>query len=203
MIPSLIPSFECVTRADPSPAGFSLVETLIAITILTMAIVGPYTLTQRVLEDSYLARDTLIASGLAQEGIETVRFFRDSNYLYKNRNSGTTYTWLAGVDGTDGQFGTGRDCLAPKACKFDFSLSAFPTIAAPCDGGVAGCGALYPQSDGRYTVAQGGATPIAKFYRALQLTTISATEVKVTVTVTWYEHGPHTVTQTEYIRDWL
>lgn len=61
--------------------GFTLVETLVAITILLVAIVGPMSAISSSLSQMSLARDQMTAINLAQEGIEAVRQKRDSNVL--------------------------------------------------------------------------------------------------------------------------
>lgn len=61
--------------------GFTLVETLIAIAILLVAVVGPISLVGDSLHKIYYAKDEMIAINLAQEGIEVVRQIRDSNML--------------------------------------------------------------------------------------------------------------------------
>jgi len=61
--------------------GFTLIETLVAITLLTIAITAPITLTGRSLAAAFYARDQVTAFHLAQEAIETVRHIRDRNAL--------------------------------------------------------------------------------------------------------------------------
>jgi Tfp pilus assembly protein PilV len=51
-------------------SGFTIVETLVAITILMIAIAGPLTIAQKGLTASTYARDQMIASFLAQDGLE-------------------------------------------------------------------------------------------------------------------------------------
>ena len=59
----------------------TLIETLVAISILAVAIVAPMSLTMQSLSSAYYARDQVIASNLAQEAIESVRAVRDGNIL--------------------------------------------------------------------------------------------------------------------------
>lgn len=65
----------------------TLVETLVAISILAMAIVAPMSLTMQSLSAAYYSRDQVIASNLAQEAIEAVRARRDANILTLALNS--------------------------------------------------------------------------------------------------------------------
>ena len=61
--------------------GFTLTETMIAITILTFAVAGPLFTASRSIIAADIARDQLTASYLAQEGIEYVRMMRDNAML--------------------------------------------------------------------------------------------------------------------------
>ena len=62
--------------------GFTLVETLIAVSIFTVSILGLLSvLTQGSINSKY-AKQKLVASYLAQEGIEYVRNMRDTYVLY-------------------------------------------------------------------------------------------------------------------------
>lgn len=70
--------------------GFTLIETLVAISVLVMALVGPLTIAEQSLRSAYYSRDQITAFYLAQEGIEYVRAIRDQNYLEGR-------SWLTGV----------------------------------------------------------------------------------------------------------
>ncbi len=73
-----------------SSSGMTLIETLVAITILTVAIVAPMSLAMQSLAASYYARDQITASNLAQEAIESVRAVRDGNILTMAYSPDTT-----------------------------------------------------------------------------------------------------------------
>ena len=61
--------------------GFTLIETLVAVTILTVSIVAPMVLASQSLQSAYYARDQIIAENLAQEALEAVRQVRDGQIL--------------------------------------------------------------------------------------------------------------------------
>ena len=61
--------------------GFTLVETLVAVMLLSIAIVAPMLLTVRSLSSAYYAKDQFTAFYLAQEGIESVHQIRDNQIL--------------------------------------------------------------------------------------------------------------------------
>lgn len=76
------------TAAGQRPTGFTLIETLVAITLLTVAIVAPMALTTQSLATAYYARDQITAFYLAQEAIEAVRSIRDGQVLQIAQSTG-------------------------------------------------------------------------------------------------------------------
>lgn len=74
--------------------GFTLLEVMIAITILTIGIGGSYVLIQQTLRGGNIAESKLIAYYLAQEGIEITRNIRDNNWLLKR---GSDVKWDEGI----------------------------------------------------------------------------------------------------------
>lgn len=66
-------------RVDKS--GFTFVETLVAITVLLVAVVAPMSLAQDGITASRLAQDQIVAFYLGQEGIEAVKNMRDHNRM--------------------------------------------------------------------------------------------------------------------------
>src|SRR3989344_2234390 len=61
--------------------GFTLIETLIAVLLLSTAITGPLTIASKGLTVTLVAKDQFIAFYLAQDAMEQVRFLRDSACL--------------------------------------------------------------------------------------------------------------------------
>lgn len=85
--------------------GFTILETLVAITIILIAITGPLDIIAHSLKASYYSRDEVTAFYLAQEAIEYARNERDNNELNDNT---TVDGWLVGAVGSqDGSV----DCL--------------------------------------------------------------------------------------------
>ncbi len=171
--------------------GFTLVETLVAITVIATAMVVPLYSVQQSLNISRVARDQLIASSLAQEGIEYVREMRDSNYI-TNASAPGSRTWLAGIDGTQGGTQESANCQSPNVCYIDFRANEVTR-----NGGV-----LYLDSNNLYNQENQGLPTV--FRRTLTYTSISATEVNLVVTVSWTTKGmPYTFTISERLHDWL
>lgn len=78
--------------------GFTLIETFIAITILIIAILGPFELARRSIASATVSQNRITSFYLAQEAIEYIRNERDNNFLLHN-------PWLQNLDscfGIDG-----------------------------------------------------------------------------------------------------
>lgn len=173
--------------------GFTLVETLVAITVVVTAMVGPLYAVQQALNASRSARDQLVASSLAQEAVEHVRGIRDSNYLYLLANTGSSRSWLYGVDGTGGSV----NCISGP-CVVDPTLDPTQSTASRT------ITPLYLSSTNLYNQASSG-TP-TKYTRTVQLTPVSGSvsEMTVTVIVTWTtKNQSRNVTITERLHNWL
>lgn len=70
--------------------SFTLLEVLIAITVITIGLVGAVSLITHSIASSAVLKGKLLAAEFAQEGIEAVRGIRDDNWLWR-RN------WLNGL----------------------------------------------------------------------------------------------------------
>ena len=141
--------------------GFTLIETLVAISILLLSISAPLTIASRGLASSYFARDQITAFYLAQDAVEYVRNTRDNNFL-----SGAN--WLNGLPDTDGAL---------------FTVDTTDGVMALCPGGV--CATLdYNNSTGFYSHDDpSGSASI--FTRSVSIQTINANEVIISVSISW------------------
>jgi len=61
--------------------SFTLIEVIVAMFLLTVGTVGSFSLIQRTIAFTSISYSQLVASYLAQEGIEAIRNIRDTNYL--------------------------------------------------------------------------------------------------------------------------
>jgi len=188
--------------------GFTLVETLIAISILSVAVVGPFVAIQSALVASYAARDQVIASMLAQEAIEYVRSVRDANYIAMVANPSGGTTWFTGLDSTGGV-----DCVdpnpndaTPRRCIVDVIQNISPTSykVALCGSNGSGTCAPLRRSPTTYLYTQDTNYPVTPFTRSITLSSVSAREMRVTSVVTWSSgHRSYTITLTEILSAWL
>lgn len=60
--------------------GFSLLEVIVAILVVTIGVVGAMSLINYSISSIAIGKSQIIASGLAQEGLEIARSIRDNNW---------------------------------------------------------------------------------------------------------------------------
>ncbi|MEK7602013.1 MAG: hypothetical protein AAB472_00790 [Patescibacteria group bacterium] len=191
---------DLLVKGTPTVTAFTLVETLVAIMVLTICVVGPFQVAQGVLATAYVSRDKLIASAIAQEGMEYLRAIRDSNYLY-NIHTSSTLSWLSGFDGNNGPNCYSNTCVIdtsqyPAAVPFQAGNSIIACSDSTCS-----TRPLYLSSSNIYNQQTSGVR--TRFTRTIKLVQISATETQVTVTVSWVGHANYSVTLVENIQNWL
>jgi prepilin-type N-terminal cleavage/methylation domain-containing protein len=177
--------------------GFTLIETLVAVTILTLAVAGPLVTASRAVTAAQIARDQLTASYLAQEGIEYVRMMRDNEYLavYNQPNASslawTNFLAVASI----GKCATSAIGVAPF-CTLD-AVGIVPVQA--CSGS---CQALNLATAGAvsyYTQGAGQATPFTRTIQAVG----AAPGEKIVSKVSWTFHStPYSVTVTTNLTPW-
>lgn len=178
--------------------GFTIIETLVAITILTTSIVGPMYAIRNALVTSYTARDKLIATSLAQESIELVRQIRDNNYLYNLEHPSSPKEWTDGLDGLDCY---SNDATNDQFCSTDSTENAVVNQVQECEGE---CGPLYISATNLYTQSDATGARPTTFYRTLQMYEARPDEVRILVTVTWKTHNvEYSITVTDVIYNWL
>lgn len=147
--------------------GFTLIETLVAISILVLSLASPLSIASNALKSAYYARDEVTAFYLAQEGLEYVRAVRDQNWL-----ASPAQDWLTDLDGGTG---ASRDCVH-TSCVVDFPNFEHTSCPGTCPA------LLVSDNGGLYNQLSGTPSP---FTRTVSVTELSPTEVKVTVMVTW------------------
>lgn len=178
-----------------SGGGFTLIEVIIAISILTIAVGGSFALIQQTLVVVSLNQSELIASYLTQEGIEIVRNIRDNNWL-DQKDSLETPPQPLWDDGL-------TVCQPPANCcegdyktdiPFNSSLASFPN----CDYN----NLHYLNIDENGFYGYSGTTP-TKFKRKINVTKVDANTLEVSVDVQWQERGrAHNIKAQDYLYNW-
>lgn len=156
--------------------GFTLVETLVAISILLIVIIGPMTIAQKGIQNAYFAREQVTAVFLAQEAIEAVRKFRDSDGLevypvnpIVGSESGLAWSWY-----DDGAV-IPTSCADGTGCAYDVINDSFEACSSGC--------ALRRDTNGNYLHDSGSPTPFTrKVYIEEE---IGGEVVSVKVDVSW------------------
>jgi type II secretory pathway pseudopilin PulG len=169
------------TPTQQSNAGFTIIETLVAITILMIAIAGPLTVVSKGLTAALYARDQMIGSYLAQDALEFLKNVRDNNKL-----AGGSITWLNGIT-------NGSTCSQSSPCTVD-TISGDPTGIptygiVQCSYGSPTCGQMYLVSSGdlggySHTVS-GIKTQFTRTFYVTPSTANPTSEAKLVVTVSW------------------
>ncbi|MEI8130493.1 MAG: prepilin-type N-terminal cleavage/methylation domain-containing protein [bacterium] len=184
--------------------GFTIVEVLIALTIFSIAVAGVITVAAQGGLTINIARNKLVATYLADEGIELVRGLRDTDVAGVPADSRST-GWASFVSG-----------IAPCAtstsvsCDIDATNYAgatiFPNVANIVSCPVTGCPLYYDVSSGFYKDTwSAGVPPVSVFARKITVDPVplSTDEVTVTVTVTWKDGiTPMSLTHTEELFNW-
>ncbi len=184
-----------------SMKGFTLIETLIAITILTLAIAGPMVTASRSIVAAQTARDQLTASYLAQEGIEYVRAMRDNEYLTAYQAGGSnvsTTAWNNFLTASINQC-RGATCTLDPSRSMG-SGSGFSLVPCSPDS----CPPLYltQLSNGTYGYTEQGGTA-TPFTRTIQAIDVSESDERIVSKVSWSFHGiPYSVTITDNLTPW-
>lgn len=186
------------------PSAFTLVETLVAVTILTLAVAGPIYVADRAIIASRLAESQLVASYLAQEGVEYARHMRDNEYLASFRTGGTAVSqsaWDAFLSGSDSYSIT--QCES-SGCMLDPTKppgTGSHAALNPCSG--ESCTPLYVGQNGVYKQDNSGGAIVTPYTRTVQAFPVSANDERIVSTVSWEYHGvPYTVAVTDHLTPW-
>ncbi len=173
--------------------GFTLLEVIVAIFILTVGVGGSFALIQQTLFTATMAQSRIIAAYLAQEGIEIIRNIRDNNWL-EQRESPPLPLWNEGLN----------SCSPPSSCCEADNETDTPSSYPPLTT-ITGCAFddlsyLNIDSNGFYSYSHGEQT---KFKRKIFIERISADKMKVVVIVEWQDRGKiHQIEVVEHITNW-
>jgi len=174
--------------------GFTIVETLVAVAILSISITATFTAVQGGIRTSTVAKDQTTAFYLAQEVVEYIKNIRDENALHALNDIATgapsPRTWLYGIaeDGNDPcYFGTNKVCQIDSPSKtIEFCNSAPITSGPPnvCEN--------LTQNEANGLYGHNSSWEETRFKREIQLEEVEpGKEIRVVVTISWTSNvGP-------------
>ena len=186
-------------------AGFTLIEAMVAVSILALSIGGPLYAANRALVATQIARDRLTASYLAQEAIESVRENRDDLYV------GAVFNHTPTSEAWTGFLGDISSCIS-SVCTVDTSLRPQPYSYDNCARTHAACDQPLYLSDvdgvTQYSQQSTSGSTQTVFTRTIQATPIEdddneVIEVGVVATVSWVSRGAtYNVSITDHLTPW-
>ncbi len=176
---------------NQTQTGFTLVETLVALSIFTTAIVAIIVVSAGGIGNLQIAEKRAQGSFLAQEGIELVRNIRDSAMLAGTNGSGWT-TFITSNSGGIAACTNGASCtIDPITLAVTACVGSCPPIRHDLSGGI-----------GTYDYTS---TTASVFVRTIQVSFAApgtTDEVRVTSTVSWPEGTTQSLTLTEDLFNW-
>lgn len=179
--------------------GFSLLEVILVISIVTIGLLGVFSLVAQNIQVQNVNKNYLVASMLAQEGLELVRNIRDTNWLSRHADANETpYDWKLGAGA-----GSNSDIVQDGAYVIDYSgnindslvnIDSIDDIRAR----------LYFNDDGYYFHDNTGVATTTDFYRLISVfEDISGNYIVASSTVRWKNAGrTHNYAVETYLYDW-
>ncbi len=166
--------------------GFTLVETLVALSIFTISIIGLISATAGGINNVTYSKNKIAAMALAGEGVELVRNIRDTDAI------GSTTGW---ADFTSQM----NACSSSVGCAIDAEAL---TVSACTSGGCPALRKYINASSASYFGYQGSDT--TPFVRTIKVSSVSPDEVLVTSTVSWLQGaGTKSVSTVEHLMNWF
>ena len=174
--------------------AFTLVETLVAISIFTMSILGLMSVLASGISNTNYAKNKIIASYLAQEGIEYIRNMRDSYVLYATNGTWNNFKSKLASCNSGG-----------NECGFNTVLYSFPLdndFIKKCNTGLI-CNVYL--DNGTYHTNEGASGVDSGFVRKIWMTTYTGVndEVQISSSVSWTQgSGNYNITFSENLFNW-
>jgi prepilin-type N-terminal cleavage/methylation domain-containing protein len=176
--------------------GFTLLETLIAIAVLTVAVGAAFGIAQKSLQSSAFSKNQTTAFFLASESLELVRTIRDNTALYNSAND-ANIDWLMPFKKACNPGSPSLNCtfdIDPAAN--DLTIDAAGGLNTPSairnDCGNAGCRLKIDSTSGTtYFTSISPSTANSLFSRKIQISELpyadgtNKKDAVVTVTIYW------------------
>lgn len=197
-------------------SGFTLVEVMAAVTILSIGLIGSLNLINYNLRNISFQKNKIIASGLVEDGMERVRNIRDTNWLNEKNEEEGVDAWDKDISGKGAidegyiRFFCGDNSLYKEVNPKPDGANE-NSIIDDCADSLNKC-KLYIYSNGPlkcygddFGSLKNGYTGVQYigFYRLIHITELTANSNKVSVTVRWVEGGQNKyLTATEILYNW-
>jgi len=182
--------------------GFTLIETMVAVSILMLAVSGPLYAASRATVAANNSQDQLTALYLAQEGVEYVRMMRDTAFMDRYTQNDITASADSWNDFLNGAYAMSITNCRASSCALDpipsnllANMGYGSSLASS-----AGNPPLYMANDGitNYYTQKSVGNTLQKFVRTIQVIDIPGTvdapgvpypEKKIVSIVSWNSHG--------------
>lgn len=150
---------------------------MVAIAILSVSLVSAFAAVQSSLQTTKFSQDRIAAYYLVQDAAEYVRNLRDENLIkgYDAAVKGSSWDWLSGISAQ-----ASDPCYFGKTCQVDVPAATLSS----CSGSWNSCNYLRQDtSTGLFGYTSAWKTTV--FKRELQFSQVSATEIKMTISISW------------------
>ena len=193
--------------------GFTLLETVVALTVILAAVLGPVSLVTRGLFTFSLAKNRIIAVNLAQEGLELVRLIRENNVACDDINGSVQRQWNQDPRGglmTLLRVGADANDFRDAAVCGNSTI-AFPHMSSSCSERIRFVPSVDLPNGGTYGYAGSEVTIFSRCIDIASGVNIAsptagiphADQMDVVSTVSWSEHGaPYTAVVRERLYNW-
>lgn len=165
--------------------GFTLIETLVAITILSAAVAGPMVLSIKNIGTASVSQDQLVAFYIGQEVFEYARNVRDTNLINESAD------WLSGLE----------NCKISGSAGCYIDVAKTPITVNDC--GTVACSNKLKFDGTNYNYTSGEDTAFIRTVKIENPVGSNRDEAKINVSVKWTgKYGEKTMNLQDNIFNW-
>ena len=162
--------------------GFSLVETLVALSVLLISLAAPMTIAAKSLQNIFYAREQYTAIMLAQEGLEAVIYTQRTEMVDAIHNGGNAWAWYNALP---------SNCRGNNGCGMDFSGNASNPVSVAvsnCGSGGSACQLYFDPTNSRARYSHNSSDPTSPYSRIIRVSDVgtgSFEQIMVESEVRW------------------